>query len=164
MGQSQNARSRGTASALAGQVTSRILLSASPATTPIETPTKLEFVSAAERRGGSLARFIRSGRASRFCTPLTSFGLTSHLRHVRLKFDTIQFWDWLMSMRDEYREKAESCLSLVEELRDPIERLKLLEIAGGYLVLSRHVGQRHGMAHLDPEHDAEGAIPTGANL
>jgi len=49
-----------------------------------------------------------------------------------------------MPTRDEYREKAGSCLSPVEELRDPIERLKLLEIAGGYLVLSRHVSQRHG--------------------
>jgi hypothetical protein len=61
---------------------------------------------------------------------------------------------------DEYREKAESCLSLVEGLRDPIERLKLLEIAGGYLVLSRHVRQRHGTAHPGAEHNAWGAIPT----
>jgi hypothetical protein len=65
-----------------------------------------------------------------------------------------------MSTRDEYREKAESCLSLVEELRDPIERLKLLEIADGYLVLSRHVSQRHGTAHPGAENDAGGAIPT----
>jgi len=63
-----------------------------------------------------------------------------------------------MPTHDEYREKAESCLSLVEELRDPIERLKLLEIAGGYLVLSRHVSERH--EHPDAEHDAESAIPT----
>jgi hypothetical protein len=65
-----------------------------------------------------------------------------------------------MPTRDEYLEKAESCLSLVEELRDPIERLKLLEIAGGYLVLSRHVSQRRGTAHPCAEHDAGGAIPT----
>jgi len=52
-----------------------------------------------------------------------------------------------MPTRDEYREKAESCLSLVEKLHDPIERMKLLEIAGGYLVLSRHLNQRHGTAH-----------------
>ena len=53
-----------------------------------------------------------------------------------------------MPTPDEYREKAESCLSLVEELRDPIERLKLLEIAGGYLVLSRHASRtaRHILA------------------
>jgi hypothetical protein len=79
---------------------------------------------------------------------------------VRLKFDTIQFWDWLMGTRDEYREKAESCLSLVEELREPMERLKLLEIAGGYLVLSRHVSQRHDTAPPGAEHDAGRAIPT----
>jgi hypothetical protein len=65
-----------------------------------------------------------------------------------------------MPTRDEYREKAESCLSLVEELHDPVERLKLLEIAGGYLVLSRHLSQRHGTANRGAEHDAEGAIPT----
>jgi len=44
-----------------------------------------------------------------------------------------------MPLRNEYRRKAESCLLLAEELRDPVERLKLLEIAGGYLVLDRHV-------------------------
>jgi len=65
-----------------------------------------------------------------------------------------------MPTRDEYREKAESCLSLVEELHDPIERMKLLEIAGGYLVLSRHLNQRHDTAHPGAEHAAEGAIPT----
>jgi hypothetical protein len=64
-----------------------------------------------------------------------------------------------MTTRDEYREKAESCLSLVEELHDPIERLKLLEIAGGYLVLSRHLSQRHGTANRGAEHYGEGAIP-----
>ena len=65
-----------------------------------------------------------------------------------------------MPTRDEYREKAESCLSLVEELHDPIERMKLLELAGGYLVLSRHLNQRHGSAHPCAEHDVENAIPT----
>jgi hypothetical protein len=65
-----------------------------------------------------------------------------------------------MPKRDEYREKAESCLSLVEELHDPIERMKLLEIAGGYLVLSRHLNQRRVTAHPGAEHGAEGTIPT----
>jgi hypothetical protein len=62
-----------------------------------------------------------------------------------------------MTTRNEYLEKAESCLSLVEELHDPIERLKLLEIAGGYLVLCKHVTQRHerGTAHRGAEHDSE---------
>jgi hypothetical protein len=62
-----------------------------------------------------------------------------------------------MTTRKEYLEKAESCLSLVEKLRDPIERLKLLEIAGGYLLLFRHVGQRHehGTAHRGAAHDSE---------
>ena len=69
-----------------------------------------------------------------------------------------------MPTRDEYREKAESCLSLVEELRDPIERLKLLEIAGGYLVLSRHVHQRHGTADLGAEHDAGALFRRDSNL
>lgn len=69
-----------------------------------------------------------------------------------------------MPTRDEYREKAESCLSLVEELRDPIERLKLLEIAGGYLVLSRHVYQRHGTAHPGAEYDAGALFRRDPNL
>ena len=59
-------------------------------------------------------------------------------------------------------EKRQTHLSLAEELHNPIERLKLLEIAGGYLVLSRHVSERHehGTADRGAEHDREGAIPT----
>jgi hypothetical protein len=69
-----------------------------------------------------------------------------------------------MPTRDEYLEKAESCLLLVEELRDPIERLKLLGIAGGYLVLSRHVSQRRGTAHPGAGHDAGALFRGDSNL
>lgn len=44
---------------------------------------------------------------------------------------------------------------MAERLHDPAERKKLLEVAGGYMALARHVAERHdhGTAHRSPEHD-----------
>jgi hypothetical protein len=52
---------------------------------------------------------------------------------------------------------AESCLRTAERLRDPAERKKLLEVAGGYMALARHVADRHhhGTAHRSAEHDRD---------
>lgn len=62
-----------------------------------------------------------------------------------------------MPRRDEYRRMAETCLAMAEEVRDPGERKKLLELAGGYMALTRHVAKRHdhGTAHRAAEHDPE---------
>ena len=63
-----------------------------------------------------------------------------------------------MPRRDEYRIKAASCLALAGEIRDPGERKRLLEVAGGYMALARYVAERHdrGTAHRSatqgPEH------------
>jgi hypothetical protein len=47
------------------------------------------------------------------------------------------------------------CLRAAERLRDPAERRQLLEVAGGYMALARHVADRHdhGTAHRNVEHD-----------
>jgi hypothetical protein len=49
------------------------------------------------------------------------------------------------------------CVREAERLRDAGERKKLLEVAGLYLSLARHVGDRHGRAtaHRESEHDSE---------
>ncbi|MBV8824659.1 MAG: hypothetical protein JO084_20345 [Bradyrhizobiaceae bacterium] len=46
---------------------------------------------------------------------------------------------------------------MAERLHDPAERGKLLEIAGGYMALARHVAERyhHGTAHRSAEHNPE---------
>jgi len=58
-------------------------------------------------------------------------------------------------MRNHYRLKAEECLLLAEELRDPVERLKLLEVASSYRALARHLSGRHQEASAlrATEHD-----------
>jgi hypothetical protein len=57
--------------------------------------------------------------------------------------------------RNEYREMAETCLGLADEIRDPGERKKLLEVAGGYMALARYVAERqdYGTAHRGPDHE-----------
>jgi hypothetical protein len=59
--------------------------------------------------------------------------------------------------REKYQRMATGCLRVAERLRDPIERGKLLEIAGGYMALARHVADRyhHGTAHRSAEHNPE---------
>ena len=60
-----------------------------------------------------------------------------------------------MPAREKYQRMARRCLRAAERLRDPAERSKLLEVAGGYMALARHVADRHyhGTAHRDAEHD-----------
>jgi hypothetical protein len=52
---------------------------------------------------------------------------------------------------------ATRCLRAAERLRDPAERTKLLEVAGGYMALARHVADRHhhGTAHRSAERDPD---------
>jgi hypothetical protein len=59
--------------------------------------------------------------------------------------------------REKYQRMATRCLRTAEGLRDPGERGKLLEIAGGYMALARHVAERyhHGTAHRNAERDFE---------
>lgn len=60
-----------------------------------------------------------------------------------------------MPSRERYQRMATRCLRAAERLRDPAERTKLLEVAGGYMALARHVAERyhHGTAHRRAEHD-----------
>jgi hypothetical protein len=62
-----------------------------------------------------------------------------------------------MPGRERYQRMAKRCLRAAELLRDPAERKKLLEVAGGYMALARHVAERydHGTAHRSAEHDRE---------
>jgi glutamate/tyrosine decarboxylase-like PLP-dependent enzyme len=57
--------------------------------------------------------------------------------------------------REKYQRMATRCLRMAERLRDSAERKKLLEVAGGYMALARHVAERHdyGTAHRSAEHD-----------
>ena len=54
-----------------------------------------------------------------------------------------------MPAREKYQRMAKRCLRAAERLRDSAERRKLLEVAGGYMALTRHVAERHdhGTAH-----------------
>ena len=60
-----------------------------------------------------------------------------------------------MPAREKYQRMANRCLQTAERLRDPGERRKLLEVAGGYMALARHVAERHhyGTAHRSAERD-----------
>ena len=62
-----------------------------------------------------------------------------------------------MPPREKYQRMAKSCLRTAERLRDPAERKKLLEVAGGYMALARHVAERHdhGTAHRSAVHDRD---------
>ena len=62
-----------------------------------------------------------------------------------------------MPAREKYQRMAERCLRMAQRLGDPAERKKLLEVAGGYMALARHVAERHdhGTAHRGAEHDRE---------
>jgi glutamate/tyrosine decarboxylase-like PLP-dependent enzyme len=62
-----------------------------------------------------------------------------------------------MPAREKYRRLARRCLRAAERLHDPVERSKLLEVAGGYMALARHVAERydHGTAHRSAEYDSE---------
>jgi hypothetical protein len=66
-------------------------------------------------------------------------------------------------MRAVYQTRAEEILALAEEIRDPGERKRLLEVAGGYMALARYVAARHEHgtphrgAHHDPEHHPDDA-------
>ncbi len=65
--------------------------------------------------------------------------------------------DGLVTGRERYQKKALDCVREVERLRDAGERKKLLEVAGLYLALARHVGKRQdrATAHREPEHASE---------
>jgi hypothetical protein len=41
----------------------------------------------------------------------------------------------------EYREKAEECLRAAKRMRDPAERIKMLGIARGYMILADHANR-----------------------
>jgi glutamate/tyrosine decarboxylase-like PLP-dependent enzyme len=57
--------------------------------------------------------------------------------------------------REGYQRMATRCLRAAERLRDPAERRQLLEVAGGYMALARHVADRHdhGTAHRSADRD-----------
>jgi hypothetical protein len=59
--------------------------------------------------------------------------------------------------REKYQRLANRCLRAAERLRDSGERRRLLEVAGGYMALARHVADRrdHGTAHRRVDHDPE---------
>jgi glutamate/tyrosine decarboxylase-like PLP-dependent enzyme len=59
--------------------------------------------------------------------------------------------------REQYQRMATRCLRAAERLHDPAERLKLLQVVGGYMALARHVADRHdhGTAHRGSEYRAE---------
>jgi hypothetical protein len=65
---------------------------------------------------------------------------------------------------ERYQRKALDCVREAERLRDAGERKKLLEIAGLYLSLARHVRGRdgHGTAHRGTRRDPETSYPDGA--
>jgi hypothetical protein len=65
----------------------------------------------------------------------------------------------LVTGRERYQRKALDCVREAERLRDAGERTKLLEVAGLYLSLARHVGDwtDSGPAEHDPEHHPDGA-------
>jgi hypothetical protein len=59
-----------------------------------------------------------------------------------------------MPAREKYQRMAKRCLRAAERVRDPAERRKLLEVAGGYMALARHVAERHdhGTAHRSADY------------
>jgi glutamate/tyrosine decarboxylase-like PLP-dependent enzyme len=59
--------------------------------------------------------------------------------------------------REKYQRMAKRCVRAAERLHDPIERRRLLEVAGGYMALARHVAERHdhGTAHRGLERDSD---------
>ena len=62
-----------------------------------------------------------------------------------------------MPGRERYQRLARRCLRAAERLRHPRERRHMLEVAGGYMALAKHVAERHdhGTAHRGGEHDPE---------
>ena len=62
-----------------------------------------------------------------------------------------------MPAREKYQRMAKRALQAAERVHDPAERRKLLEVAGGYMALARHVAERHhhGTAHRSIEHYPE---------
>lgn|GEM_PF-2241205 len=67
--------------------------------------------------------------------------------------------DGAVTGRERYQRKALDCVREADRLRDAGERKKLMEVAGLYLCLARHVGNRHDhdSAHRDADsehHDA----------
>jgi hypothetical protein len=68
-------------------------------------------------------------------------GTGAHSRLYRFKFDDCR-WSAAVTERNEYHRKALHCARTAEDLRDPGERAKLLEIARAYLGLARHVAER----------------------
>ena len=60
-----------------------------------------------------------------------------------------------MTEATKYHRKALHCVRTAEQMRDPGERAKLLEIARAYLGLARHVAERqeHGTTQRPSEHD-----------
>ena len=62
-----------------------------------------------------------------------------------------------MPAREKYQRMAKRALRAAERVRDPAERRKLLEVAGGYMALARHVAERHhhGTAHRTADYSPE---------
>ena len=62
-----------------------------------------------------------------------------------------------MPAREKYQRMATRCLRAAERIHDPAERCKLLEVAGGYMALARHVADRHdhGTAHRSTDYRPE---------
>jgi hypothetical protein len=56
-----------------------------------------------------------------------------------------------MLSRDVYRKKALECVVTAETIRHPQERAAMLAIAGAFLKMAEHIGDRHhyGTAHRD---------------
>ena len=83
----------------------------------------------------------------------------SRVDRQQLKFDTFRLVNSRVTGRERYQRKALDCVREAERLRDAGERKKLLGVAGLYLCLARHVGDRNdcGTARLIPEHDPEHA-------
>ena len=53
------------------------------------------------------------------------------------------FLTWVGVMgRKEYQDKALECILLAEEIRDPAERVKMLEMAQQYILLAIFIGSR----------------------
>jgi hypothetical protein len=55
------------------------------------------------------------------------------------RFGYVFSWVGVMG-RKEYRDKALECILLAEEIRDPAERLKMLEMAQQYILLEIFIG------------------------
>jgi hypothetical protein len=68
-----------------------------------------------------------------------------------MKSDTLQCGNGVVTGREKYQREALAVIRAAEMLRDPAERVHLLEIARRYLTLAKHIRDRRddGTAHRD---------------